>query len=155
MTFSYSLNPKSSLKDEVRFLIGDTKSGQPLLQDEEIRAVLDDCGNVPGLAAIVCCEAILSQMARMRDQSVGDVSISASQVVAAYEAMLTRLRGKYAQSGDFMPYAGGISRVDKRAQAADPDRVRPDFTKDDADGLGLGQYAGPNYSVWAAFEGAR
>lgn len=41
MSFSYSGDPSSSALDEARFLIGDTDSSRPIMQDEEIQYILD------------------------------------------------------------------------------------------------------------------
>lgn len=127
--FSYT-NPGTSLKDQVRFLVGDTKANDPFLQDEEIRYLLQAHQMEPNTAAIAACEAILSQLARSRDESVGSVSISFSQSLAGYEKMLARLKLQLALSGGIAPYAGGISIQDKRSARRDGDWQRPDFSTD-------------------------
>ena len=48
MSFSYSCDPSASEVDAARFLIGDTNSEQPIMQDEEIQYILDTYGS--GLA---------------------------------------------------------------------------------------------------------
>lgn len=45
MSFSYSNNPSGSKLDECRFLIGDTDSSQPILQDEEITYLINTYGS--------------------------------------------------------------------------------------------------------------
>lgn len=42
MTWSYSGNPAASAIDKYRFLISDTDSTEPVLQDEEIQFILDE-----------------------------------------------------------------------------------------------------------------
>lgn len=44
MSFSYSGNPSSSELDEARFLVGDTDSNNPIMQDEEIQYIIDTYG---------------------------------------------------------------------------------------------------------------
>lgn len=151
MTWSYSFNPKSSAKDTIRFLVGDTVEKQPFLHDEEIASVLEDHNGDLEQAAIGCCEAILSQLARSRDESVGSVSISFSQRVASYEKMLARLQRRYSLSGGYTAYAGGISRADKDNVSQNDDRVRPDFEKSQINQGPLQQWYGPPSDVWRYF----
>lgn len=44
MSFSYSGDPSASAVDAARFLIGDTDSSRPIMQDEEIKYILDTYG---------------------------------------------------------------------------------------------------------------
>jgi hypothetical protein len=44
MSFSYSGDPSASELDAARFLIGDTDSNAPIMQDEEIQYILDTYG---------------------------------------------------------------------------------------------------------------
>lgn len=44
MSFSYSGDPSSSSLDAARFLLGDTDSSNPIMQDEEIQYILDTYG---------------------------------------------------------------------------------------------------------------
>lgn len=44
MSFSYSGNPSESALAAARFLIGDTDSSNPIMQDEEIQYILDTYG---------------------------------------------------------------------------------------------------------------
>lgn len=45
MSFSYNNNPSGNKVDECRFLIGDTDSSKPILQDEEITYLIDTYGS--------------------------------------------------------------------------------------------------------------
>lgn len=45
MSFSYSGDPSASELDAARFLIGDTDSESPIMQDEEIQYIIDTHGN--------------------------------------------------------------------------------------------------------------
>ena len=128
MSWSYSGNPTFSVKDQVRFLIGDTNSNDQILQDGEIEWVLSLYNNSPNNAAIRCCETIISKFARMVDQSVGQVKVSWSQRMKSYEQTLQMLRNRLSiEDSGF--YAGGISRTDKLANNENTDNVRPDFRK--------------------------
>lgn len=41
MSFSYSGDPSTSKLDEMRFILGDTNSEAPIMQDEEIQYIID------------------------------------------------------------------------------------------------------------------
>lgn len=47
MSFSYSGNPKDSPLDEARFILGDTNSAAPIMQDEEILYIIDTNSTSP------------------------------------------------------------------------------------------------------------
>lgn len=95
MTFSYSGNPGASSLDEVRFLIQDTDSGEPLLTDEEINYLLGVYTD-PYLAAISCVTTLIAQASRVVEESkkVGDLSLTvkSGERVAQWEALLKHLR---------------------------------------------------------------
>lgn len=128
MGWSYSHNPSSSAKDEVRFLVGDTKISQPLLEDEEITYLLKQYNNYPLNAAARGCEMIIAKFSRMADETVGQVSKSYSQIAAQYRLLMNDLRNRIGLEGA-RPYAGGISRLDKEDHKQNRDLVKPDFTK--------------------------
>ena len=128
MSWTYSGNPGHSAKDQVRFLIGDTNSRDQLLLDGEIEWLLSQYNNNAMATAIRACETIMSKFTRMADESVGQVKISFSQKSKAYQSMINQLRQRIAIE-DMTPYAGGISKSDKRTEDQNTDRVQPDFTK--------------------------
>lgn len=91
MTWSYSGNPASSNKDEVRFLIGDTDTTDQLLSDEEINYTLVESGS-NYQAAHDSAYAIASTFARMASsKSVGDLSLSFSDRAASYYQVADRM----------------------------------------------------------------
>jgi len=45
MSWNYSGNPASSELDELRFIIGDTNSAEPIMQDEEIQYLITEYGS--------------------------------------------------------------------------------------------------------------
>jgi len=92
MAWSYSGDPSTSPKDEVRCLIGDTTEDDPLLQDEEIAYLLDQRGGFALAAAVSACEGIVAKLSREADLSSGATSISASQRRAHYASLLTQLQ---------------------------------------------------------------
>lgn len=91
MTWTYSGDPTSTPKDEVRFLVGDTDAEAPLLSDEEIAYLLV---GVP--SAISCapkaCATILSKLAREVDYTIGPEKVTASQRFENYQKLIPTLR---------------------------------------------------------------
>lgn len=143
MSWTYSGNPGHSLKDQVRFLIGDTNTRDQLLLDGEIEWLLSQYNYQPVAAAIRGCETIMTKFSRMADEAVGQVKISFSQKSKAYQTMVNQLRQRIAIE-DVMPFAGGISRAQKQTEDANADRVRPDFTKHMMEDHEIGPGVGPN-----------
>lgn len=128
MSWTYSGNPGSSAKDAVRFLIGDTDSKDPLLLDGEIVWLLSLYNNSPINAAIRACETVMTKFSRLADESVGQVKISYSQKYKAYQNMSAALTERLTKE-DMTPFAGGISKSQKKEEEQNTDRVKPDFTK--------------------------
>ncbi|HEY0838998.1 MAG TPA: hypothetical protein VGD74_02310 [Vulgatibacter sp.] len=92
MAWSYSGNPGASTKDEVRFLIGDTTEGDPLLSDEEIAYLLEQADDSAPRAAVAACEASIAKLAREADMSSGATSISASQRRDGLVSLLSQIK---------------------------------------------------------------
>lgn len=127
--WSYA-GPANGLKDQVRFLVGDTRPGDAYLQDEEILYLLERADGDVDLAAISSCEAILAYLARSRDETVGSVSIAFSQAYKNYQAKLADLKRQLVLDGGIQPFAGGISHQAKRQTYSNADWERPDFSHD-------------------------
>lgn len=130
MTWTYSGDPSSSDRDEVRFLVGDTDSGSPLVTDEEIAYVLTDTSS-PLQAAARVAESIAARYSRDADRRVGNLSLQSSQRAKAFLELASRLRRRASMAlGASGWYAGGISKDDKETVEANTDRVTPAFTRD-------------------------
>lgn len=102
MAFTY-VDPTSGDRDKVRFLIQDTDSTDPHLQDAEVNYLISVWGNVYA-AATYAAEAIATQYAHKTNysRSIGDLSISESHATSAQEfrELANRLR---AQELDLFP----------------------------------------------------
>jgi len=121
-----STAPLSCSRSFVRLKLGDTTSGDQLIQDEEIDAMLSNYSNATRAAA-ECAFAIAGKFARRADKSAGRLRIAGSQSADAYERLGKRL---LVQVGlEAAPYAGGISISDKQTDESDTDRVAPSFTR--------------------------
>lgn len=81
MTWTYSMDPTSSKKDAVRFLIGDTNPDDPMLQDEEIQFNLAEVNSDVYRASSNSCYSLAARFtgeAQSTSKSVGGLSISRS-----------------------------------------------------------------------------
>ena len=90
--FSYSGNPMDSLKDEVRFRVGDTDPLFAMLEDEEIEFLLSSNNNHVLNTCINACNAILAKLAKEVDYKIGPESVSASDRYKQYSNTLKMLK---------------------------------------------------------------
>lgn len=81
MTFTYSGDPSTSVRNYVRFLINDTDSTDALFSDEELNYVISEWNSDAYNAARECAEILIARFSRLADstsKSVGDISVSES-----------------------------------------------------------------------------
>lgn len=127
MSWTYSGNPSNSARDEIRFLVGDTDTTDQQVTDEEIAyAAANEANNQ--LAAARIARALAAKYSRKADKSVGDLSISYSQMAKSFWDLATKLESSGSISGA-APYAGGISISDKQTVQDNTDRFVPSFKK--------------------------
>ena len=102
MTWTYSGDPAFSDKDEVRYLIGDTTSSEPFVQDEEIAYALgkwkDRLGSVIGVAAVVA-ETLANRFARELTVTGDGISVPAGDLQNRFEQVVTNLRDMAKEEG--------------------------------------------------------
>jgi hypothetical protein len=130
VSFSYSGNPANSPIDELRFLLGDTDLDAFILSDEELSWIIAQNGGTASGAYVASLKRIVLMYARLKDESVGEVSIKYSQMYRNYKDMLDREESSTANMDVGSIYAGGIFVDDKIANINNHDIVRPKFTKD-------------------------
>lgn len=130
MTWTYTGDPASSSKDEVRFLVGDTDKDDQHVQDEEINYALGVEASTMK-AAVRVARAIAAHFARDVEKAVGDLKIKASERYKNYLEIMKALEEEAVVSGlpGAAPFAGGISIAQKETQESDSDRVKPSFSK--------------------------
>jgi hypothetical protein len=137
MPWSYSSDPSSSAKDEVRFLTGDTDVNKPwTLQDPEIQYAVNlysDHPPVTGrnlLAAAKCAESILARLKQgIANRAVGDLHVTYLSELPIVQELVRTLNMR--ANLQLVPMTmGGASIADKAGQDADPDRVQPAFKVD-------------------------
>lgn len=118
MAWTYSGNPASSPRDEVRFLSGDNTESTPFVTDDEIAYLLGK--HSPQVAAAHVADAISAAFALKADKTVGSLSISYSSRATAAADLATRLRtnasttrvGAPVLGGGGLTYLGPASRPD-------------------------------------------
>ena len=70
MSWSYDLSQLTLPLNQVRFMIGDTNSADPLLSDQEVNLTIALRYDLYGAAAD-CCRALATQFSRKVDSSQG------------------------------------------------------------------------------------
>lgn len=126
MAWTYDATALDDPINQVRLKLGDTNSGDPQLEDEEIDLFLDEAGSVEG-AVRRAALAIASKYSRQADKWVGDLKILASQRARAYRELADSLGG--VASVYQVPSAGGIRVSDKEEIETDDDLVVPSFRR--------------------------
>ena len=89
--FTYSGNPSDSLKDEVRFRIGDTEDDFPMLLDNEIEFLLSSNNDNVLNTCIAACNVILAKLAKEVTYKIGPESVNASDRHTQYKSTLKTL----------------------------------------------------------------
>jgi hypothetical protein len=131
MTWSYSGDPASSQKDEVRFLMGDTDTNDQLVLDAEINYSLGTQPD-PTLAAALVLRSLAAKYARYANEKIGDVSENASDLSKAFAARAKELDPGGQTLGAsllVLPSFGGQYISEKQALAEDTDAIQPSFNK--------------------------
>lgn len=127
MTWTYVLaNLASDAATQVRYLVGDTKQTDQLVQDEEIAFALAQRSSIYGAAAMVC-RGISTRLSREADTVDQNLRTMYSARATAFAKRAVEYEAQAAQRAPGMPYAGGISLADKIRQDMDRDRVQPQF----------------------------
>lgn len=94
MAWSYSGDPKTSPKDEVRFILGDTDAIDPILSDEEIEYTLELSDNNVQRAAAEACSKIIAKYVREVDYTIGPESVKAGQRLDNWRRLLADIESK-------------------------------------------------------------
>ena len=139
MTFTYDATDiATTTRDQVRFLIGDTDSTAPLLQDEEIAYAISVENNYIGAAAR-CCETIAMKFLTKADVRIGrgGTTLTYSTAAKQYTDKAKELRTR--ANALNVPWAGGTSIAEKESARADTDLVQPIFAKQAGDNPYVGR----------------
>lgn len=101
--WSYSGDPSSSDKDEVRFLIQDVDPTTPMLSDAEIQYLIDTWGprfNSNTLTASVAASVISRKFAGLIPISSDQVSAQLDELAKNYSQMAVQLRQEFEEGAD-------------------------------------------------------
>jgi len=128
VTWTYD-DPTASDKDAVRFLVGDTDDADPLISDEEIGFFLEEWPDSNYHAAAETAESIAARFAREVNQSADGLSWSGDSLSQKYYELADRLRRMAARKrrSGFAPYAGGLSKNERKLDDADDDLEKGHF----------------------------
>lgn len=129
MTFSYSGDPSSSTKDQVRFYLGDTTETGATFSDEEITFALGQNSDKPLPAAIFLALSAAARYARYVTKSVGDLSISYGELATNFRTLATTLSQQLSMTNPPNIFSGGISVAGKRTEKLDRAAVQPVFAR--------------------------
>lgn len=124
MSFSYSGMPGSNTVDAVRFLVEDTDSTNPLLQDEEIEWLLAENTGYYSAAKEAATRLAMKFLRMAQSKRLGDLSVTYANRAQWYMQLVKELNNRALRS-DLVPtpYCGGISEADKEIDNADPDII--------------------------------
>lgn len=126
MTFTY-IDPALNTRDAVRCEIQDINPNAPLLEDAEIDFAIEQETNSESptsnevlSAAARCMEILSRRFAALADRQAGTLKLTSTKRATIYAQRAAELRERTQEY--HAPYAGGINRAEKRAQAQNPNR---------------------------------
>lgn len=132
MSWNYSGDPATSDLDEVRYLVGDTDSSDPLVLDAEINFAIAKQTTLE-LAAAQVLRALAAKFSRRSNFSAGEVSASDVAAIAkAFKDRADELDPNGVTLGDAMlaaPSFGGLLVSEKESLDEDDGAVQPVFRK--------------------------
>ena len=126
--WTYTGDPAAISRDAVRFLVGQTSSGdEVLLADEEIAWILSEKGSNRYYAAALCADtlALRYRHAGPQSETIGDLSVTWGDRASEFVALGKTLRA-HGNLG-VAPFLGGQSLDDQQERAADTDLRQPAF----------------------------
>jgi hypothetical protein len=126
-------------RDSVRFLIGDTNSADPQLQDSEVDGLNNLNTSFTSLgaqdgptnifqAAVTACVALSARYTRMANKTVGDTSIEYQAIAQSYRDLQPQIMAMAARYDVPVPYAGGQSISEMENDRMDGDLPQSQFS---------------------------
>lgn len=92
MSWSYDATQlASSIKDQVRLLIGDTNAQDPLIEDEELLFYVDQHPDDTNRAALACINTIITRITNTPDYTLGPYSESNASRLKAFRSIKAQL----------------------------------------------------------------
>jgi hypothetical protein len=126
----FSGNPSTSAIDRVRLMTGDILPDIEFLTDDIYQYVLTKNSDSEKQSALECARYILPSLARYARERAGDIEYYGSEFFRNYkEFLLLLIQNPHSGFIEAMPYAGGISQADIRANISNLDTPTNRFYK--------------------------
>lgn len=126
-TWTYGYAPSTSTPDAVRYLVGQTSTGDPVLvYDEEIAFAIQQRPTAYGAASLVADTLASKYISQANRMTVGALTIQYQNRGTEYRDLARRLLANQALAG-VSPYVGGISQQDMLIDITNTDRVPMPF----------------------------
>lgn len=137
----YTGNPATSATDRVRLNVGDIWPDFELLHDEDYQYFIDKYNGNENRATLDAARTLLFTLARFTRERTGDIEVYGGDIFNNYyKALELILKDPNAAISLAMPYAGGISRSDMRANIANCDNNAVMIPTERAIRLGCGNW---------------
>lgn len=121
----YTNDPQNNPIDEVRLMVGDVYEDFEILKDNDYQYFLDKYSGNVNRAAIDAARSIMFLLSRWTRERTGDIEVYGSDWAKQYRAALLEfVRNPNLTVMIAMPYAGGISKSDMKANDENNDNVR-------------------------------
>ena len=132
MAFTYSGNPASSSRDAVRYLLHDTSTAAPFMNDAEIEWLVSEKPNVYRAAAQGARQLAAQLNDNVASKTVGSLTLTYSERATKWLDLAKSLENQANKGAGsaIRPYSGGISKTDKELNASDTDTDEPWFYRD-------------------------
>jgi len=137
VSFSYDdtdlgTDTASGRLNATRFLLGDTNSGDPQVQDTEVTFALSQTGDNIYFAAAWLARTVASKYSRQVDIDLdGQLSASYSDLAQQYNRLADQLEYQGTKAGGRLGIkAGGITKTSIEAARQNTNRVKPTFRRD-------------------------
>lgn len=112
---------------EVRLNVGDIWQDMELLSDTDYQYFLDKYSGSVRRATLDAARAILFKISRFSRERTGDIEVYGSEWFKNYRnALMDMVKNPELSMSVAMPYAGGISKEDMRANDENSDNVTRD-----------------------------
>ena len=103
MSWSYSGNPASGTRDELRFLLGDTNESEPMMQDEELDYLIDARSTNANVLKYEAFSHAATLFAREYKRSLGPQHEDPTERLKYFTSRAEQYRAKAVKSGISLP----------------------------------------------------
>lgn len=103
MAWTYSGNPASSARDALRFLIGDTNSAEPIMQDEELDYLITEYGSNDNVLKYEVFNRTATIFARDIKRSLGPQSEDPTERLKYFRDQAAWYKARISKAGISLP----------------------------------------------------